>query len=70
MNNIKKTKRNYVNNSYNYSLTFVLFVPTISLKSLNINIVRFIEFLNDNSFIIFSGSLGLNLLSLFLFNKI
>ena len=36
-------------------------IPTISSKSLNINVMRFIEFLNDNLFIIFSVLLVLGL---------
>ena len=75
----KKAKLNGVNNSYGYSLASILFVPTegaespfqipgtISLESLNINLMRFIEFLNDNFSILFTGFLGLVLLSLLIY---
>ena len=62
-NNNSKSNNSY---KYNYSFASVLFVPTISSESLNINLMRFIEFLNDNSLIIFSSSLGLILLGLFI----
>lgn len=41
-------------------------ISTISLESLNINFTEFMNFLNDNLILIFSGSLGLILLSLFI----
>ena len=75
----KKAKLNGVNNSYGYSLASILFVPiegpgspfripgTISLESLNINLMRFIEFLNDYFSILFTGFLGLVLLSLLIY---
>lgn len=54
------------NDSYkfNYSFAFVLFVPTINLVFFNTNVMKFIEFLNDNLFILLSGLLGLSLLLL------
>ena len=66
------------NNSYKYSIASVLFIPTegagspfripgtISLESLNTNLMEFIEFLNDNSIMIFSGTLGLVLFFIYL----
>ena len=48
-----------INNSYKYSFTSILFVPTLSLESLNINLTGFINFLNDNLSILLTGSLGL-----------
>jgi len=72
-------KQNCVNNSYGYSFASVLFVPTISsesspgefqaegLESLSTNLMRFINLLNNNLSILFTGSLGLVLLSLLIY---
>lgn len=54
-----------INNSYKYSFTSVLFIPTISSESLNINLMEFIEFLNNNFFIIISSTLVLGLFILY-----